>query len=172
MAVVNLDRKFIYICNAHVASRATTKALVKLQGSKWVEPHHCPPSVVYEAYPESKDFKTFMCVRNPYDWLVSRFLCNGGHRGRFKNWLRRRNKKPIFGRFPGVEKTVKFETLETDLEYMIGCHVQLERDPRHVTPDKPDDYLTYYDQEDLDWVYGYFKTDFERFGYEHRNVPD
>ena len=166
MAVVNWQVGFVYLANPHVASRATTSALLRLQGSVEVAHHHADLQCVIDQYPAAAACPTVLhTVRHPLDWLVSRYLCNGGERGEWSEWLRKR-KPRIFNRFPEATLFAKYERLEADLRRITGCPVTITRDRFHVTVGKPKDYMSYWDTEDIAWAKKHFEIDFMTYNYD------
>lgn len=166
MAVVNTHIGFVYLANPHVASRATTKALLTLEGSRIVANHHADLSIVTQECPEASLCPiVFHTVRHPLDWLVSRYLCNGGKRGEWKSWLRKRPSRPIFGRFDGQTTAfIKYENLAENLAQIVG-HVMLDYESDHKTPGKHN-YMAYWEDDDMKWVRQRFASDFETYHYE------
>ena len=157
----------MYLANPHVASRATTTALLQIEGSIEVAHHHADLSTVLDEYPDASTCATvFQIVRHPLDWLVSRFLCNGGQRGKFVEWLRLRPNRPIYSRFQ-TNCFGKYENLKSDLSRLTGHEVKLGRVRDHKTPGKVKDYMLYWrDQEDIDWALKHFASDFEMYSYD------
>ncbi len=168
LAVVNLEFSFVFLANPHTASRATTTALLKLPGSMCVANHHAQLIDVTQVCQEAKRCKTvFQTVRHPLDWLVSRYFCNGGERGEWKTWLRKRKRNSIFHRFrTEASHFATYENLEYDLLLLVGRDVTLTRIAKHKTHDKPNDYMSMWDEEDIAWAKQYFPLDFENYGYD------
>ncbi len=168
MAVVNTHIGFVYLANPHVASRATTKALLALRGSRIVANHHADLSIVTQEYPicVAACPIVFHTVRHPLDWLVSRYLCNGGKRGEWKAWLRKRPSRPIFDRFDGQTTAfIKYENLAEDLAQTVGHDISLDYESDHKTPGKHN-YMSYWEDEDIRWARQRFASDFETYHYE------
>lgn len=173
---------FVFLANPHSASRATAIALLQIEGSVEVAPHHADLSIILNQYPDASACATvFQIVRHPLDWLVSLFLCNGGQRSKFVEWLRRRPKRPIYNRFRGQTNCFgKYESLSNDLARLTGQEIKLERVRDHKTPGKVKDYMAYWcDQMDIDWALKHFANDFETYSYDtnikarlHRGFAD
>ena len=168
MAVLNRGRDFIYLATPRTASRATVAALMKLDGSIEVAPHHVGLPAVLDEHPEGCEI-VFTTVRNPYDWLVSQYLTCGGCYGTWDGWLeyQMQERDSIFQRFAGQHTEVaKYETLSTDLKKIVGDDVVLERDPLHSTEGKPKNYLDMWDEDTRTKVRQHFAADFEEYGYD------
>jgi len=167
--VVNTQIGFVFLANPHTGSRATTAALMKIHGSIEVAYHHADLNKVHTAYPESASCPVvFQGVRNPLDWLVSRFHCNGGTRGKWEDWLKKRPKRPIFGRFFGQTNTfARYENLVDDVARITGHEPPWEWDNEHRTPGKPGRYLDYWNDGSIAWAKQHFKSDFEDYGYDY-----
>lgn len=167
MAIVNTQRGFVFLANPHTASRAMATALLKIKGSVEAAHHHATlPTVIQECPAASSCSIVFQIVRHPLDWLVSRYLCNGGDRDPWKLWLRKRPPRDIFGRFYG-QTTIyaKYEMLFPMVTRIIGCEIDLQYDPEHQSPGKRDNYMSYWDREDIAWARSRFANDFERYNY-------
>jgi hypothetical protein len=166
MSVVNVSAGFVYLANPHTASRATTTALLALPGSEEVAHHHANLAVTIEACPNASKCSTvFQTVRDPLDWLVSRFLCNGGFRGEWKDWVKK-YPPPIFRKFIGEATCyAKYENLKDDLQRLTGHKVTLRREQEHKTPGKPRNHLDYWTDEMIAWAKKRFATDFEAYNY-------
>ena len=167
MAVINLDSGWVYLANPHTASRATTAALCKLPGSIEVAPHHANLHFLHEEYPATKECQVvFHIVRHPLDWLVSRFLCTGGQKGKFRDWFKK-YPAPIYRKF--LKQTTDFgnyENLISDLARLTGHEVALGYDNDHKTQGKVDDYMWYWEQSDVDFAIKRFESDFDNYGYD------
>ena len=115
MAVLNIDRGFVYLARPRTASRATVAALLKLEGSIEVAPHHCGTQIIFEKYPEACACPiVFTAVRNPYDVLLSNYLGGGYSYGPWQEWLELRLSQDarLFRRFEGqFNEVAKYETL-------------------------------------------------------------
>lgn len=170
--IINFVEKFVYLAMPHTASRAVSVALLKLNGSTMANlPHHARLRDAQEAFAyDFRHFYVFYTVRHPGDWLVSRWLANGGKRADFPEWIRHR-KEWLFGRFAGdmVSDFIRYENLEKDLKRVTRYNVKLNLDPTHVTPDKRVDWASYWTKEDAQWAENYF-LDFKMYGYSMEPV--
>ena len=170
MAVVNTEVGFVFLAHPHTASRATTTALMQIEGSQEVAYHHADLQRVINHCPDASSCETiFTIVRHPFDWLVSRFHCNGGNRGEWDKWVRKRPRRMIFDKFLGQTTTFgKFESLESDLARLTGHQVTLEVERDHVTRGKPKNHLDYWQDLELrSWALNHFAQDFEIWQYEN-----
>ncbi len=167
MAVVNTQVGFVFLANPHTGSRATTTALLHIEGSIEVSYHHADLDKVYAACPDAANCHTvFHVVRNPLDWLVSRFHCNGGLRGTWEDWLKKRPNRPIFRRFTGQTNSfAKYENLVADVAALTGHNPPWEWEPEHRTPGKPSHYLDYWNDDLIAWAKKRFESDFKNYGY-------
>lgn len=157
----------MFLAHPHTASRATTTALLEIAGSQEVAYHHADLQRVLNYCPEAADCRhIFTVVRHPFDWLVSRFHCNGGSRGKWEDWVRKRPPM-IFDRFLGqTNQFAKYESLARDLSALTGHEVTLKRERDHKTPGKPKDYMDYWDTDLQEWGRRHFYQDFEMYFYE------
>lgn len=174
MAVVNPYHKFVFLCMPHTASRATTNALLKLEGSTRGPErlsHHAKMWQVEKWLPDIDftNYAKFYCVRHPADWLVSRWILTGGQKKTFPQWVKCQNPH-IFSKFKDCGASfIKFENIAEGVKLITGCDIDMERrESSHVTKNKGH-WTDHWDTELANWSLRYF-ADFKRFSYNMDDV--
>ena len=178
MAVINYNRKFIYLFEPHTASRATQDALkAHVKGSSTVGHHHIAMEHLtawrrQHVEPRRiKEFKVITTVRNPFDTLITRWK-HGEHKNKLLEefvdtcWDSELL-QPARGLYKDAPYFCWYEHLQDDLRWMFSnSKLELGLNPLHKTEGKKpwQDYYTFklYDMlcQRPDWI-----TYMERFGY-------
>ncbi|MEE9548710.1 MAG: hypothetical protein V3V68_05080 [Nitrosomonadaceae bacterium] len=107
MAVINIDKNWLYLAEGYTGSRATAEALLKLPGSINVGSHHETwPSLKKRGVCSIPDL-TFSVVRHPLDIIATQ--CAKGSRHPVSHWLirRYRHRDPFY--FHRPNKIVRYE---------------------------------------------------------------
>ncbi len=178
MAVINYDRKFIYLFEPHAASRATQDALKEyVAGTSTVGHHHISMEHLTSwrrQHIEPKRVKTFKVittVRNPFDTLITRWK-HGEHKNKSledfvdHTWDHELT-APAKGLYEEASLFCWYERLQDDLRLMFTRpNLDLGYNPLHKTPEKKpwQDYYTFklFDRvcQRPDWI-----DYMNRFGY-------
>lgn len=184
MAIINRQEKWIYLGQPHTASRATSDALLKLDGCETIGHHHS--SLLDLTKPDKDktiepqpletylDYNVICTVRNPLDVIVTHYWSSRNSRREpwltFDQWVRSVLYTPPIA-FPLYRELwmhantfVYYEHLQSDLNYVLDRNVPLEKNPQHVTRHK-EHWLTYYSEELLDMVLMFQQPFMNLFGY-------
>ena len=178
MAVINYNRKFIYLFEPHTASRATQDALRQyVEGSSIVGHHHIAMehlTALRRQHIEPrrvKDFKVITTVRNPFDTLITKWK-HGEHKNKsleefVDTCWDSELLQPARGLYEEASLFCWYERLQDDLRWMFrNPGLDLGYNPLHKTEGKRPwhDYYTFtlYDRlcQRPDWI-----TYMNRFGY-------
>jgi hypothetical protein len=167
MAVVNANRGWVFLANPHTASRAVVESLMKIDGSVETGAHHSELEQTVYSHPAATECETvFTGVRHPLDWLTSVMVLRGATKRNFSDVLRYVHEDHLFWRFRGqATDFYRFEHMEEDLTRIIGGSVDIDLDPDHITQGKRVDYMSYWTQDDIDYVVRRWAADFDKFGY-------
>ena len=139
---------------------------------------------------------SFAVVRNPWDKVVShyhyRVLTNqtglGANTIGFNQWVKRTygEQDPTFYNNPKmfmpnigwiadeqnnilVNKVIRFENLDTEFDEVCG-ELRLSVELPHVKKSKHNHYSRYYDQDTIQIVSEWFKSDIDAFGYQFESI--
>jgi hypothetical protein len=183
MAVLNLQREWLYLFEPHTASRTTSIVLQSI-GGKEIGGPHSKFNALTGYFPYNQDLDVCVTVRNPLDVLITRWLRNRGRRKpvTLREWAHiRKNTKgaehsftsPLIGLWKDATTFCWYEYLEADLQYVFqDSSIQLGYDDIHRTLETEDTFKqpwwTYFeDNKDvLDELLGLYKRFMKRFGYE------
>lgn len=173
MALVNHEKKFLYLMEPHMASRATVKAVTKfVPKTGEVGHHHIRLDQLTDWRRQHldekrvRDYKILCTVRNPFDTLVTRW-----RQGALKDTplpevvKTLQEDHPLLFPSRGMDRDathiIMFEALESDLQWVFNNPaITLDYDPMHKTPGK-EGWHTYYDDESFDTLYN--RPDWQRY---------
>jgi hypothetical protein len=171
MAVLNRERKYLFLSEPHIASRSIQKALLAHAGSEAIGQH----DTLNRLGIDTEGLRIFSCIRHPCDWLVTRYMhLTSWHRLGFTAFLNDfiktvEQSRTIFLHAKMSERLIRYETLKGDLEQLrqdwILPPIRLEQ--IGVTAHKGR-WLQYYDSESFRKVNKWLH-DFANYGYK---VPE
>jgi hypothetical protein len=171
MAIVNRKYGYLFLAEPYCASRAVGEALAAQEGSEvldtWV--HNTFPKLVELGFVKYHEpLYKFSVVRNPADYLVTKYHhLTGWHKNGFKAFLRStlETPQPLFMHANDVDKTLRFELLESQLNDVLEARgappvklavVGQTRDKKH--------WESYYTPGDLEHIRENL-PDFRTYGY-------
>lgn len=148
MAVINYNRKFIYLFEPHAASRATQIALKEyVAGTSTVGHHHIAMEHLTSLRRQhvnprrTKDFKVVTTVRNPFDTLITKWQ-HGEHKTKpIEEFVDlawdHTSLSPGLGLYKEASLFCWYERLQEDLRWMFkNPELDLGWNPLHKTEDK------------------------------------
>ena len=178
MAVINYNRKFVYLFEPHTASRATQLTLKRdvadtsIVGHHHIAMEHLTAIRRQHIVPRrTKDFKVITTVRNPFDTLVTRWLHGEHKRKSIEEFVDlcwdHEAMAPARGLYKEASLFCWYEHLQNDLRWMFKTPgLDLGWNPLHKTEGKKpwqDNYtFQLYDRirQRPDWI-----AYMNRFGY-------
>lgn len=176
MAVVNDQFKYVFLAEEHTGSRAMTKALMEIPGSRIAGRHHITlKQLLDRRYLQPrllKSYTVFCVVRNPADIMVTRWILGSDQRSTpFRRYIRRvieawpNPNKVFFKHAHTADSVLKYERLETDLKQLSGQLVMPMPTLQVVgkTPEK-ESWETYYTSDDLNFMLERY-PEITKFGY-------
>jgi len=179
MAMINIQQGWIFLEEPHTASRAVRAALAQVGGVSFNGNPHCtlahitlvpaeqPTSIAPDCI---GDYKVIATVRNPFDWVTTKWQRSGTPRD-FKFWcldfVRRRKLKPSFGLESTADQFLYYEHLSEDLEKTFGRDLNLGYDPTHKTSGKKP-WQDYYQSEPelVKTLMAYWLPYLQKYGYQ------
>ena len=176
MAVINREQKWLFLCEPHTASRATSKALLTLDGCEEIAHHHATLTDITKTTPIEYfiGFNIVYTVRNPLDVLVTNWSISSNSRREewtFEQWLTHSINTPTVnlplhrGLWQQCNIVSYYEHLQDDLNYIFGCKIPLEYDEKHITQHKRH-WSSYYSDKSLDLILLYYQSFLDHYGYE------
>lgn len=180
MAIINHTYKWLFLCEPHTASRATSEALLKLPGSESIGHHH--QTLTQLTDPQKQDtlsiedlagYDTICTVRNPLDVLVTHWRVSSNSRRdqwTFEKWLRFNIHTPMVNiplhrmLWSHCNIICYYEHLQEDLDKVFNQHVPLQYNEQHKTRHK-EHWSTYYDIDLLALIMLYYQSFFDNYGY-------
>lgn len=179
MALLNLERRFLYLFEPHTGSRATREALETMPGSNLIGNHHaglmdlCRKGYIQD---DLKHKITVCCtVRNPFDTFITRWMRHPISRspdmGLFIKTQRHANivNSPAVGLWCEATRFIWFEHLEEDLRNIFGISLP-PKDPTHKCKGKNRPWNEYFEEsppEYFDILLRKYSTYCKRFGYSY-----
>lgn len=148
MAVVNHDKKWIYLMEPHTASRAVADVLTSKLGGSQVGHHHIGLDELFSRTRNHLDRKrasgydVIVTIRDPLDVLTTKWYYTGKtHNSSFSDWVNRNLDhptliKPLSGLYTSASHFVYYERLDEDLSTTFNTKVEVPVNPKHVTKDK------------------------------------
>jgi len=139
MALINTNKRWMYLLEPHTASRATSKALLRF-GFVEVGGWHSKVGPLQEAgmIPDVSDYEIGVTLRNPIDVLITRWLKDRQKDQRLFDWIT--SIEPIYytralaGVWKGATTFCWYEHLLEDLRFVFSApDLELEYDPEHKT---------------------------------------
>jgi hypothetical protein len=173
MAVIHLANKWVFLCEAHTASRMTQELLLKqVPGTIEIQPHHRPPYKIRRDY-VIDDFTLVAAVRNPWDSLITKWFRPSNRQLPLHTYItnswNHRDTEPSYHYANECDRIIWFEHLESDINRIFGGPFEFSHHDGHKSEDKGP-WHTYYDSEQFqrvqqreDW-----KQYCEWFGYDVR----
>lgn len=195
--MISDTHRFIYIHVPKTGGTSIEKVFEQTAEEKDVGGKHFPAVIYNEAYPEKfRNYFKFSFVRNPWDWLVSRYhwskdrqgiinysfsemierLSTGTPLSMTARWLQGSMKSQISRLVVGDEIAVDFvgryETLQSDFETVCAkLSINKVKLP-HVFKTDHAHYSTYYDERTCELVRNTYADDIDAFGYAFGSPDD
>lgn len=189
MGAFSKQLKVMYVANTITASRGTIHALCRQApdfNSTMVHHHATVAEICAKHDLDEKEVRAgwtiFSTVRDPRDWMVSRYCKEVGpmmvpNVKHFRTWYIQgirgatqphpEGQRMIFYmHWDDVNNFAKYEQLEDDLTMLVGRDIKLGRDPVHKTKYKED--VPHWSEFWTPQMEEYFRSavrDFERFRY-------
>lgn len=127
MAVINRLAGYLFLSEPHCASRAVTQVLLAHKGSQAIGQHDSYDDLVARDHvKEGEHLLRFCVVRDPRDWLVTRYHHMGSwHKHGFSAFLKYQIENDLikdimFTHGPVCNRIVRYETLFTDLTKVMS----------------------------------------------------
>lgn len=173
MALVNYERRFIYLMEPHMASRATVDAVMKyIPKTGNVGHHHINLDELLNWRRQHIDpkqvegFRILATVRNPFDTLVTRWRQGALKNEPIRDGVSRLSEdhpilKPARGLYLNASHVLVYEDLENDLRWIFNQpDLELGYNPMHRTAGKAA-WNEYYDEETFDKLSN--RSDWKRY---------
>lgn len=177
MAVINLNHKWLFLCEPHTASRAVMRLLCEQCGGSKIGHHHIDTVELVDwrrghlAEKQLAELEVFCSVRNPFDVLVTRWKFGPFRDVPFHKFVKSNAEHhvvnhPLQGLWKQATNFVYFEDMSDDLSWLFGQRLEVPRKQSEATPDKQPWYTYYEGQEEISLFlldkYGDF---LDQFGY-------
>lgn len=148
---------------------------MKDRNCHYIDQHHATLEEVMDKATEPLLGYDCVCtVRNPLDFVVSRWRLGKGHRLPFAEWVKK-NPDQLHSKWSGLWKACNivcwFENLQNDLNHVFDRRVPLEHNHLHRTNNKQA-WGSYYDKETFEIVVNHFADYVSTFGYENTFIGD
>ncbi len=180
MAVINRRDKWVFLCEPHTASRATSEALLKLDGAEQFGHHHQDLLQLTNANKTGTvplqslvGYDIICTVRNPLDVLVTHWWISSNSRREewtFEQWITfNLNNQIVYTPlhrqlWQHCNSFCYYEHLQDDLNHVFKQDVPLGYDEQHKTKHKQH-WRAYYSDESLELILMYHQTFLDHFGY-------
>jgi hypothetical protein len=173
MAVIHHQNKWVFVCEAHTASRMTQELLLtQVEGTEEIQPHHRPPRRIRRDF-VMDDFTWIAAVRNPYDTQITKWFRPSMRKLPFDGYMdvywNHRDFEPSYQYCLECDRIIWFEHLQEDINRIFGGPFKFTHHEGHKSKGK-EPWHTYYEGE---WFQrlkrrGDWKQYCEWFGYDIR----
>jgi hypothetical protein len=147
MAVINMERKWLFLFEPHTASRWTKRALTSIKFSEIGHHHIDIPELTNwrrQHIPKHRilDFKVMATIRNPFDVLVTKWRFGPLRDKSFREFFEERKETPevmtpLKGLYKQASTIFYYEHLQSDLDYVFGGMLNLpDRNTAETTEGK------------------------------------
>lgn len=149
MGVINHEKKFIFFCEPHTASRASREAvLTQIPGSISLRPHHIRPDRVQQ---DISEYMWIAGVRNPFDTLITKYqrpsMRNLPFDGYIDCYWHHRDLEPSYQYCLKSHRIIWYEHLLEDLQRVFKApDLTIGYNPNHKSETKKP-WHTYYNEE-------------------------